>query len=106
MENNQNDRFCNQPSVYRPHSANSVMDNVAFLRSRRLEVQKDSSVFARFALESQGIRTENNFGEKVTNRANGMEPVVKPCGSSILKIRNVFVSASPVLSKAPEARSS
>ncbi len=78
VDNNQNDRFAsNQTSVFRPHSANSVMDNAAFFAQDDWKFKKNSSVSLGLRWESQGIRTENNFGEKVNNRASVLSPVVQ-----------------------------
>jgi outer membrane receptor protein involved in Fe transport len=76
--NNQIDKFAsNQNSIYRPHSANSVMDNVAFFVQDDWKFKKNSSVSLGLRWESQGIRTENNAGEKVNNRANVFSPVIQ-----------------------------
>ncbi|MBR7800475.1 TonB-dependent receptor plug domain-containing protein [Undibacterium fentianense] len=78
VENNQSDRFASsQYDIYRPHSANSVMDNAAFYAQDDWKFKKNSSVSLGLRWESQGIRTENNFGEKVSNRASVLSPVIQ-----------------------------
>ncbi|WMW80919.1 TonB-dependent receptor [Undibacterium cyanobacteriorum] len=78
VENNQIDRFpSSQNSIFRPHSANSVMDNAAFFAQDDWKFKKNSSVSLGLRWESQGIRTENNFGDKVHNRASVLSPVVQ-----------------------------
>ena len=78
IENNQTDRFAsNSTSIVRPYGASSVMDNVAFFAQDDWKFKKNSSVSLGLRWESQGIRTENNDGEKVTNRASVLSPVVQ-----------------------------
>lgn len=78
VDNNQSDQFAsNQPSIYRPHNANSVMDNAAFFVQDDWKFKKNSSVSLGLRWESQGIRTENNDGDKVSNRASVLSPVIQ-----------------------------
>nr|WP_315485142.1 TonB-dependent receptor [uncultured Undibacterium sp.] len=78
IESSQNDQFAsNQSPIYRPYSANSIMDNAALFVQDDWKFKKNSSVSLGLRWESQGIRTEDNAGEKVKNRANVLSPVIQ-----------------------------
>lgn len=78
IDNNQSDRFAsNQSNITRPYGANSVMDNTAFFAQDDWKFKKNSSVSLGLRWESQGIRTENKDGDKVSNRASVWSPVVQ-----------------------------
>jgi outer membrane receptor for ferrienterochelin and colicins len=78
VKNNQNDQFASsQNNIYRPHSAQSNMNNLAFFAQDDWKFKKNSSVSLGLRWESQGISTEDNTGEKVNNRANVWSPVIQ-----------------------------